>query len=168
MMRFLSLIAIASLLGSCTLSVEPERVDLLLPLYPLKHELVLGDGEPLYVHGATDHGLNFLPVSVAKDLHSPTGYFIPRDLEEAAGELQIMLPADFYRRLLLGYEEFAVTVDIADDPSVADRIIDLALFLHDTWNLYDESNPLTQALDRSYLYPVMRLFQILDVAKATA
>lgn len=164
MYRVLSLLTFLWCVWSPVHATEPARVIITVPLYPLHIEIFNSAGEPLVTRGEPYPEFKTLVVSVATDPSSPTGYAVPKDLQEAALELRKMLPVEFYERLLAGREKILPYAGIPDDPGVDDRISDLATFLHEIWGLFDEQHPLISSFTSRYT--VERLVEILAQAEA--
>ena len=74
-----------------------------------------------------------LNVRVPVVLDTAQIFWIPEDMSQAAIGLRVMLPADFYDRLLKGYGGSEKKWTAVNDPATSERWDDLVLFLDQIW-----------------------------------
>lgn len=75
-----------------------------------------------------DHGPDF-PISLATDHSSPSGYLIPKAMEQAANEFRLSLPSEIWQQVV---ESVANDVSCLEE---VDGMIDIASFLYEVWGV---------------------------------
>lgn len=73
-------------------------------------------------------------------------YWVPTGMAQAAIGFKVMLPSDFYARLLRGYDGAEKRWTIVDDPATSERWDDLVSFVDRIWGTRwsGEKNPYEQ------------------------
>lgn len=83
---------------------------------------------------------------VEADSRSPTGYRLPKDVNDAGVMLERMLPPDFYGAVVLNFDQYYCHGIYAPESQVQSRSIDLFSYLMDIWGLNDPASHLRSRL----------------------
>jgi hypothetical protein len=122
------------------------RVSTAVPIYAASIEAETPDGRPLVTRSQPDGDFASITFSLRADAASPTSYWRPTSLTDAASELRSASPPELYRRLIVGFPELRDKDYFVSDPDLTERVFDVARFLDDAWSLNDASSPLGKRL----------------------